>query len=116
MPIDLGSNSLINTSAPTLKKPPHLLTLDDGLLGKVRQFQRFIAMDKPEVTNGLMLVKGFFSDQTEDEIHGSIHELLSTTPKETIKEMMFPLHRIYHIRNLTFNAVKTITGISQERR
>ena len=115
MPIDLGPNSLTNNRAPVLKKPPHLITLDDGLTGKVRQFQRFIALDKPEVMNGMMQVKGIFSDQSEEEIAGSYTELVSNLPKENILEMMFPLHRIYHIRNLTFNAVKTITGISQER-
>ena len=113
MPIDLGVNAITqSTSAPVLKKPPFLIILDDGLTGKVRNFQRFISLDKPESTNGFVQVKGIFCDKEEDEIVKSFMDILGASPKENTLEMMFPLHRIYHIRSLVFNAVKTVVPVT----
>lgn len=112
MPIDLGSNALTQQSAPTLKKPPFLITLDDGMTGKTRNFQRFISLDKPQSENGFVQVKGIFCDKEEDEIIKNFSDILTSTPKELYLEMMFPLHRIYSIRSLVFNAVKTPTTIT----
>lgn len=114
MPIDLGPNSLTGALAPTLKKPPFLITLDDGVTGKTRNFQRFISLDKPESINGFIQVKGIFCDKDEDEIIKGFADILTNTSKETILEMMFPLHRIYSIRSLVFNAVKTVTSPAKE--
>lgn len=115
MPIDLGVNALTQTSiAPSLKKPPFLITLDDGMNGKTRNFQRFISLDKPESINGFVQVKGIFTDSTEEEIIKGFSDILTTTPKEFILEMMFPLHRIYSIRSLIFNAVKSVTTPNKE--
>lgn len=115
MPIDLGVNALTQTSiAPTLKKPPFLITLDDGMNGKIRNFQRFISLDKPESINGFIQVKGIFTDSTEEEIIKGFSDILTTAPKESILEMMFPLHRIYSIRSLIFNAVKTVNTPNKE--
>jgi hypothetical protein len=117
MPIDLGPTSLIGAQAPSLKKPPFLITLDDGVTGKVRNFQRFISLDKPQSENGFVQVKGIFCDKSEDEIIKSFSEILTSCPKELILEMMLPLHRIHSIRSLVFNAVKSITtvNVSKER-
>jgi hypothetical protein len=112
MPIDLGPNSLTGAQAPTLKKPPFLITLDDGSTGKTRNFQRFISLDKPQSENGFVQVKGIFTESTEEEIIKTFSDILTTTPKELTLEMMFPLHRIYSIRSLVFNAVKTATTIT----
>jgi len=112
MPIDLGPNSLTGAVAPTLKKPPYLVTLEDGMKGKERVFQRFISLDKPMSENGFVQVKGIFCDKDEEEIIKSFTDILTSTPKELHLEMMFPLHRIYHIRSLVFNAVKTPTTIT----
>ena len=112
MPIDLGANALTAQVAPTLKKPPFLVTLDDGLTGKTRNFQRFISLDKPESINGFIQVKGIFCDKEEDEIIKNFTDILTSTPKELHLEMMFPLHRIHSIRSLVFNAVKTPTTIT----
>lgn len=114
MPIDLGPNSLTGSVAPTLKKPPFLITLDDGVSGKTRVFQRFISLDKPESVNGFVQVKGIFTDSSEEEIIKSFSDILTSTPKELILEMMFPLHRVYSIRSLVFNAVKTVTTPNKE--
>lgn len=116
MPVDLGPTSLLGAQAASLKKPPYLITLDDGLAGKVRLFQRFISLDKPESLNGFIQVKGIFCDKDEEEIIKSFSDILLGTPKESILEMMFPLHRIYHIRSLVFNAVKSLTSVSSEKK
>jgi len=112
MPVDLGPNSLTMALAATLKKPPYLITLDDGMTGKTRNFQRFISLDKPESLNGFIQVKGIFTEIEEAEIIKGFTDILISCPKESILEMMFPLHRIYHVRSLVFNAVKTITTVA----
>jgi hypothetical protein len=112
MPIDLGPNSLTGAQAPTLKKPPFLITLDDGVTGKTRNFQRFISLDKPESINGFIQVKGIFCDKEEDEIIKTFADILTNSPKELTLEMMFPLHRIHSIRSLVFNAVKSVTNVN----
>ncbi len=114
MPIELGPNSLTGAQAPTLKKPPFLITLDDGVTGKTRNFQRFISLDKPESINGFVQVKGIFCDKDEEEIIKTFSDILTGTPKELTLEMMFPLHRIHSIRSLVFNAVKTVTNPNKE--
>lgn len=113
MPIELGPNSLSGAQAPALKKPPYLIVLDDGVSGKTRNFQKFISLDKPENNNGFIHVKGIFCDKEEAEIIKNFSDILTTSPKELILEMMFPLHRIYSIRSLVFNAVKTVTVVTQ---
>ena len=112
MPIELGPNSLTGAQAPTLKKPPFLIVLDDGVSGKTRNFQRFISLDKPESINGFIQVKGIFCDKEEDEIIKTFSDILTGTSKELYLEMMFPLHRIYSIRSLVFNAVKSVTSVT----
>lgn len=115
MPIDLGPNSLLAAQAPTLKKPVYLVTLDDGVSGKTRNFQRFISLDKPRAENGIIEVKGFFCEKEESEIIKVFSDILTTTSKELHLEMIFPLQRIHSIRNLVFNAVKSITPIQSGR-
>jgi len=113
MPIDLGVTAITQTTtAPVLKKPPFLITLDDGTTGKVRNFQRFISLDKPESVNGFVQVKGIFCDKEEGEIVKSFADILASSSKENVLEMMFPLHRVYSIRSLVFNAVKNVTPVT----
>ena len=114
MPIDLGPNSLLGAQAPSLKKPPFLLTLEDGVNGKTRNFQRFISLDKPLSENGFVQVKGIFCDKDEEEIIKTFTDILTESPKELILEMLFPLHRVYSIRSLVFNAVKSVTSPNKE--
>ena len=112
MPIDLGANALTAQVAPTLKKPPFLVTLDEGMVGKTRTFSRFISLDKPESINGFIQVKGIFCDKEEEEIIKTFSDILTSTSKELYLEMMFPLHRIHSIRSLVFNALKTPATIT----
>ena len=111
MPIDLGANALTSSAvAPTLKKPVYLVVLADGS-GKTATITHFIATDKPELTMGFISVRGIVTDAEEDEIIKGFADILSKTPKETVVEMMFPVHRIKYIRSLVFNAVKPIQPI-----
>jgi hypothetical protein len=111
MPIDLGPNSLTGAQAPTLKKPPFLITLlTSGMKSSSKEL--FISLDKPQSENGFVQVKGIFCDKDEEEIIRNFSEILTSTSKELYLEMMFPLHRIYHIRSLVFNAVKSPTTIT----
>ena len=112
MPIDLGPNSLLAAQAPSLKKPAYLVTLDDGVIGKARLFERFISLDKPRAEDGIIEVKGFFCDKDESEILKSYNDILTSTTKELYVEMIFPLQRVHSIRNLVFNAVKNVTPVN----
>jgi|HubBroStandDraft_5_1064220.scaffolds.fasta_scaffold11923_4 hypothetical protein len=111
MPVDLGSNSLLGMQAPSLRKPAYLITLEGGTTGKARNFQRFISLDKPRAENGIVEVKGFFTDKEEDEIVKTFTDILANSPKEFQLEMIFPLQRVHSIRSLVFNAVKNVTPV-----
>lgn len=123
MPSDIAVGANINTpegavailprGAATLKKPPYLITLVENT-GKAQTVSRFISLDKPESNNGFIQVKGIFCDKAEDVIVKSFQDILTTEPKESILEMMFPIHRIHSIRSLIFSAVKTLTPTKQE--
>jgi hypothetical protein len=100
--IVIAVSGLNLNSAPTLKKPPYLILLSP--LGAAKTPQRFISLDKPESINGFIQVKGIFSDKIEDEIIKNFTTHLTDAARETILEMMFPLHRVISIRSLVFSA------------
>lgn len=90
------------------KKPRYLITLDD-FKGKKLTVRYFISIDKPDLLDNFVLVKGVYSELDEDEISKKFGEILDNTPKESIIDIMFPSHRIYSIRSLVFNANKPST-------
>lgn len=90
------------------KKPCYLVALA-SLEGKTKASIHFIAIDKPDLQTNFILVKGIYSDLSEDEIAKRFSEVLAGTPKEAIVDMMFPSHRIHSIRSLVFNANKPST-------
>ena len=100
------------TGAPSVgqisKKPRYLITLDD-FKGKTKIVRHFIAIDKPDMLDHFVQVKGVYSELEEEEILKKFGEVLENTPKENIMDIMFPSHRIYSIRNLVFNANKPST-------
>lgn len=106
--IAISANMSPQSGPPTLKKPPYLILLE-AKLGKAIVIEAFISLDKPASENGFVHAKGFFATQPEEEIVKSFNDIIMTAPKESIVEMMFPLHRIISIRNLIFNAVKAVT-------
>lgn len=101
------------TSAPAIgtisRKPSYLVTLDDSTTGKGTRTRRFITIDKPDMQNGFILVKGAYSDLSEKEIVSTFTEILSSTPREDLLDMMFPAQKIFSIRSLVFNANKPAT-------
>jgi hypothetical protein len=80
------------------KKPAHLITLEG------KPIKRFISIDKPELLNGFIQVKGIYSEEDESEIVNKFPDLLTNSPKELILEVWFPLHKISSIRSLVFRA------------
>jgi hypothetical protein len=87
------------------KKPCYLITLD--VAGKSKG-SFFITLDKPEILNGFVQVKGFYSDESESDIVANFGELVRIAPKEKIVEVYLPWHRIHNMRSLVFNANKPI--------
>jgi len=81
------------------KKPPHLITLEYG-----KQIKIFISLDKPDILNGFIQVKGMFIDDSEDEVIKNFSDILTNSSKELICDIMFPWHKIVSVRNLIFKA------------
>lgn len=86
------------------KKPCYLVVLEAGA-----QVEHFIALDKPDLLNGFVQVKGIYSDKSEDKIQANFAVMVAATPKEDILDMMFPWHRVHSIKSLVFNANKPST-------
>jgi len=90
------------------KKPSYLVSLEETV-GKTKGLKFFIAIDRPDPLNGFISVKGIHCSASEEEISANFAEILATTPKEQILDMMFPIHRVYSVRSLVFNANKPST-------
>jgi len=96
------------------KKPCYLLSLDNKEAPTKRSKNNvvyFIAIDKPDLLDNFVHVKGIYSSCDEDEIVKKFSEIVAGTPKENIMDMMFPAYRIISIRSLVFNANKPATLI-----
>ena len=90
------------------KKPHYLILLKDDVANKV---QTFIAIDKPDLLEGFVQVKGFYSNESQENIIENFLEISKSTAKDDLVEILFPWHRINSIRSLVFNAQKSITPI-----
>lgn len=110
MPTDIAIGTAnLSTVAPVLKRPIYLITLNDLVQSNKSKGYvetQFIAIDRPGLENGFIAVRGIYTDLTEEEVIKRFSEILTTAPKDSILEMMFPTHRIKSIRSLVFNAVK----------
>jgi hypothetical protein len=100
----IAATSRIFSGSPMLTKPVYLITFETS--GKVTKAKFFIAVEKPEMEEAFVQVKGIFSELSEEEIINSFAEILTTAGKESILEMYFPWHRISSIRSLVFKANK----------
>jgi hypothetical protein len=87
----------------TIKKPAHLIVLE-SVGGKTKNFEKFIAIDKPELLNGFVFTKGFFCTESDEDIMKNLSSLLTETKKELYVEMFFPWHRVCSIKSLVFRA------------
>jgi hypothetical protein len=83
------------------KKPPYLIVLEETS-GKSKVIKKFITLDKPELMEGFVQVKGIFSDLPEDEIIKSFFDILTTANKGLFLEVLIPWHKISYIRSLIF--------------
>lgn len=90
-------------------KPRYLIVMNPGTFVKSKPFVHFIALDKPGFELGFISVKGFYTDSSEDEVVAAFANLVSSTPKEEIQDLLLPNHRIHVIRSLVFNANKPST-------
>jgi len=100
--ICVNSTNKIPTIGSVLTKPLYLIILDG--FNKMKALKYFISIDKPELLNGFIQVKGFFSDYSEEDIIIKFAELLTNTKKELFLEMYFPWHKIHSMRSLIFKA------------
>ena len=99
----VGITSGIPTMGVLSKKPSYLITLEDNT-GKNKSVKFFITLDKPEHVSGFVQVKGIFCEKSEADIIKTFPDILTSTGKEAILEMMFPEHKICSIRSLVFKA------------
>ena|ERR1700722_8347937 len=104
--IAVGANIILPTGASQLKKPPYLLVFKEGT-GKSATFSYFISLDKPETMNGLINVKGIFTEYTKEEIVKNYVDILTNISKDQIEELMIPIQRIHLIKSLVFSANKS---------
>lgn len=93
----------IPAGASVARKPAYLITIEETV-GKTTVHKRFVSLDKPELLNGFIQVKGVFSDLSEDEISLKFMDLLTNSSKELFIEVMFPWHKVCSMRNLVFRA------------
>lgn len=106
---DFMVNSVGIPSVSTIsKKPCYLIVLSDSA-GKGTTVSRFIALDKPDLLNGFVQVKGIYVVAGDDVIVKTFTEIVASAPKDTIVDLMLPWHRIHSIRSLVFNANKPST-------
>jgi len=83
------------------KKPSYLILMEDSS-SKSKNVKKFITLDKPELLQGFVQVKGFFSDAPEEEIIKNFVDLLTSTSKDLILEVLIPWHKISYMRSLVF--------------
>lgn len=100
-----------NHTVSNIKKPPYLIVMANTDSKGKATTEQFIALDKPELLNGFIQVKGFYTKTSEKELSKSFMEEvndINTNRKEEIVDVFIPIHRIHIIKNLVFNAVKTL--------
>ncbi|CAB4197070.1 hypothetical protein UFOVP1290_590 [uncultured Caudovirales phage] len=97
--IAVGVTAQLPAMGAINKKPSYLIILENG-----KSFKKFITLDKPELLNGFLQVKGIYSDSSEDEIIKSFSDILTNSPKEFILDVMLPWHKICSVRSLVFRA------------
>lgn len=101
---DITINPIASLGSQSIsKKPSYLIFLNEEKSSKkLGESLKFITFDKPELLTGFVQVKGFFSNLSEDEISKNFIELLTSTAKDLILEVMFPCHKISYMRSLVF--------------
>ncbi len=86
-----------------ISKPCYLVALTNPIGKKPLHF---ISIDKPDLLEGFIQAKGYFSDLSDEDLVKSYAEVVANAPLDSRVEMMFPHHRVLSIRNLVFSANK----------
>jgi len=89
----------LNKGSIILNKPSYLIILNPA---KLKRYEYFITIDRPEYLNGFIQVKGVYSEASEEESIKNYAEILTSSPKENFQEMLFPNHRVTSIKSLVF--------------
>lgn len=95
--------------SPITKKPSYLVVLEPSNTKQKAQY--FITLDKPDLLQGFIQVKGVYLDDKEEDIINNVSDILTSIKKELVLEVMLPWHRIRSIRSLVFNAIKSQTFV-----
>lgn len=98
--IAIGVTGLSNMVSKPVK-PSYLIILEESN-SKSKVVKKFISLDKPELLQGFIQVKGIFCDLSEDEIIKNFYDLLTSTSKDLILEVLVPWHKISYMRSLIF--------------
>jgi len=85
-------------------KPAHLVSVAMSG-GKIKKM--FIALERPVLEISHIQTKGFFVENTEENILENWTEIVKNTDKALHTEMYFPWHSVIYIRNLVYNANKS---------
>lgn len=85
-------------TTPGTTKPTYAIVLDKGKVCS------FITVDRPDLQASYVQAKGFFVNQSEDDVVKNFNALLTKCSKEDIVEVIFPWSKISHIRNLLFKS------------
>lgn len=94
------------------RKPCYLITLDGLTKTGKPSVRRFVAIEKPGLEAASVIqVKGFYAEETEDEIVSNFLDIIKAVPKDAIMEIIFPTHKVHSIRSLVFNANKLASVI-----
>jgi hypothetical protein len=92
----------INNIAAVSKKPNHLIYIDNGKSKPTL----FITLDRPDLLNGFVSAKGFYTTVDEKKVISGYVDLLTNVDKDLLCEELMPWHRILKMRSLVFKASK----------
>lgn len=89
----------LNKNVSISNKPAYLVTL---IKDNPKSKTKFITLDKPELLNGFIQVRGIFTNSSEEEIIKNFSSILTSTDKELFSEVWFPWHKVSSVRSLVF--------------
>jgi len=102
--ITINPTGIISNVLPISNKPSYLVVFEERGAKSSIVIKNFIAIDRPDTETAYVKVKGFYVDCTEEHVINNYNELLTTTSRDVIVEMMIPWVRVHKIRSLVFKA------------
>jgi len=97
----VAATTRITAVSSAVNKPIYLIVFTDMIKTKGKFF---VSIEKPEIQDSFVQVKGIFSQASEEEIINSFYDILTRAGKESIMEIYFPWHNVSYIRSLVFKA------------